>query len=246
MRQNTFADTASLLSDTSRAAMLLALLDGRAYTATELAHSANISAQAASFHLKRLVSANLLACVSRGRYRYFRLAGPDVARLLESLLALDQLAKPKTIGTSCPESLRDARACYNHIAGRAGVHLYQTLMQKGWLVFKGSQLVPTGGAQALLHGNPPRELGIHLHPVLEVAFSRGLRGLQRRLGILHQVPGFLAILRIAGHAALHLHDQLAPVDAEGPLKESRDRLLRGRTLGSAFPERTDAHEGATA
>lgn len=150
MRQNTFADTASLLSDTSRATMLLALLDGRAYTATELAHSADISAQAASFHLKRLVSANLLACVSRGRYRYFRLAGPDVARLLECLLAVDQLAKPKAIGTSCPESLRDARACYNHMAGRAGVHLYRTLLQKEWLVFKGSQLVPTGGAQELL------------------------------------------------------------------------------------------------
>ena len=149
MRQNTIADTASLLSDTSRATMLLALLDGRAYTAGELAHSANISAQAASFHLKRLVSANLLACVSRGRYRYFKLAGADVARLLECLLAVDQLAKPKTIGTSCPESLRNARACYNHVAGRAGVHLYQTLMQKEWLVFEGQQLVPTGGAQGL-------------------------------------------------------------------------------------------------
>jgi DNA-binding transcriptional ArsR family regulator len=149
-RQNTFADTASLLSDTSRATMLLALLDGRAYTATELAHSANISPQATSFHLKRLVSANLLDCVTRGRNRYFRLAGPEVARLLECLLAVDGIAKPKSIGTGCPESLRDARACYNHIAGRAGVHLYKTLMHKEWLAFKGSQLVLTGEAQVLL------------------------------------------------------------------------------------------------
>lgn len=161
-RQNTFAATASLLSDTSRATMLLALLDGRAYTAGELAHSANISAQAASFHLKRLVSANLLACVTRGRHRYFRLAGPDVARLLECLLAVDQIAKPKAIGTTCPESLRDARACYNHIAGRAGVHLYKALLQRQWLVFNGSQLILTGHAQQLLqeldlsgHGPPP-------------------------------------------------------------------------------------------
>lgn len=158
MRQNTFADTASLLSDASRATMLLALLDGRAYTAGELAHSANISPQAASFHLKRLVSAHLLACVTRGRYRYFRLAGPDVARLLECLLAVDQIAKPKAIGTSCPESLRDARACYNHIAGRAGVHLYGTLLQKGWLAFRGSQLVPTDEARDLL-----RELDLSGH-----------------------------------------------------------------------------------
>ena len=149
-RQSTFADTASLLSDTSRATMLLALLDGRAYTASELAHAANISAQAASFHLKRLVSANLLGCVTRGRYRYFRLAGPDVARLLECLLAVDQIANPKTIETSCPEPLRDARACYNHLAGRAGVHLYRNLMHKGWLTFEGSQLVLTADSQQLL------------------------------------------------------------------------------------------------
>ena len=149
-RQNTFANTASLLSDTSRATMLLALLDGRAYTATELAHSANISPQSTSFHLKRLVSAGLLECVSRGRYRYFRLAGPDVARLLEGLLAVDQIAQPKKIGTSCPDSLREARACYNHIAGRAGVHFYKALLHKEWLAFKGSQLILTAGAGELL------------------------------------------------------------------------------------------------
>ncbi|HEX5459239.1 MAG TPA: metalloregulator ArsR/SmtB family transcription factor [Steroidobacteraceae bacterium] len=149
-RHDALADTASLLADTSRATILLALLDGRAYTASELAHAANISAPAASFHLKRLVSANLLACVTRGRYRYFRIAGPDVARLLESLLAVDQIAKPRRLETSCPESLRNARACYNHIAGRAGVHMYATLIHKGWLVFGGAQLLLTSAAQELL------------------------------------------------------------------------------------------------
>lgn len=129
--------------------MLLALLDGRAYTATELAWSANISPQAASFHLKRLVRANLLACVSRGRHRYFRLAGPPVAELLECLLAFDRLASPRRIETSCPESLRDARACYNHIAGRAGVHWYRTFLQKGWLVLRGPQLALTAAARGL-------------------------------------------------------------------------------------------------
>lgn len=148
-RQRTFADTTSLLSDASRATMLLALLDGRAYTASELAQSADISPQAASFHLKRLLSANLLECVNRGRYRYFRLAGPDVAQLLECLLAVDQIAHPARIETSCPDSLRNARACYNHIAGRAGVHLYRALMRKEWLAFKGSQLALTAAAREL-------------------------------------------------------------------------------------------------
>lgn len=148
-RQRTFADTTSLLSDASRATMLLALLDGRAYTASELARSAAISPQAASFHLKRLVSANLLDCVNRGRYRYFRLAGPEVAQLLECLLAVDQIAHPRRIETSCPDSLRNARACYSHIAGRAGVHLYRTLLHKDWLAFKGPQLTLTAAAREL-------------------------------------------------------------------------------------------------
>ena len=145
-RQRTFADTTSLLSDASRATMLLALLDGRAYTASELAQSADISPQAASFHLKRLLSANLLECVNRGRYRYFRLAGPDVAQLLECLLAVDRIAHPRRIETSCPDALRNARACYSHIAGRAGVHLYRTLLRKEWLAFKGPQLTLTAAA----------------------------------------------------------------------------------------------------
>jgi DNA-binding transcriptional ArsR family regulator len=157
-RPRTFADTTSLLSDASRATMLLALLDGRAYTASELAWSANISPQAASFHLKRLLSANLLDCVNRGRYRYFRLAGPEVAQLLECLLAVDRIANPRRIETSCPDSLRDARACYNHMAGRAGVHLYRALLHKEWLAFKGSQLALTAAA-----GELTEELG----------FSRG-------------------------------------------------------------------------
>lgn len=149
-RQRTFADATSLLSDASRATMLLALLDGRAYTASELAQSANISPQAASFHLKRLVSANLLDCVSQGRHRYFRLAGADVAQLLECLLALDQIAHPRRIETSCPDSLRNARTCYNHIAGRAGVHLYRVLLRKEWVTFNGPLLALTAAARELM------------------------------------------------------------------------------------------------
>lgn len=148
--RDTLADTASLLSDSSRVTMLLTLLDGRAYTASELARCANISAQAASFHLKRLVSAHLLGCVSRGRFRYFRLAGPHVAELLEGLLAVDHVVNPANPRSTCPPSLQDARACYNHLAGRAGVQLYRGLTRKGWLVFEDSRLIPTAEAGGLL------------------------------------------------------------------------------------------------
>lgn len=148
--RGTLADTASLLGDASRVTMLMALLGGRAYTASELARSANISAQAASFHLKRLLTAHLVSCVNRGRYRYFRLAGPHVAELLEGLLAVDQLVNPGNPRSTCPPSLQDARACYNHLAGRAGVHLYRGLLRRGWLAFDGSQLIPTAEAGNLL------------------------------------------------------------------------------------------------
>lgn len=144
------ANTAGLLNDASRATMLLSLLDGRAYTASELAKSANVSPQTASFHLKRLMAANFLECVNRGRHRYFRLAGPEVAHILEGMLALNHIVAPRHIVSTCPESLRGARVCYNHLAGRLGVMLYRSLTSKGELVFDGSRLIPVPGAKGVL------------------------------------------------------------------------------------------------
>jgi DNA-binding transcriptional ArsR family regulator len=148
--ENTLANTAALFAENSRATILVALIDGRACTAGELARSANISPQTASFHLKRLACANLLECETRGKYRYFRLAGPEIAQLLEALLAVDQIAHPRKVAASRSETSRDARTCYDHLAGRAGVHLYQRLTHKGWLVFEGSQLVLTSDARELV------------------------------------------------------------------------------------------------
>ncbi|MGH8290628.1 MAG: ArsR/SmtB family transcription factor [Steroidobacteraceae bacterium] len=148
--ENTLANAASLLAEGSRATMLLALLDGRACSAGELARCANISPQAASFHLKRLACANLLECETRGKYRYFRLAGPEIAELLEALLAIDRIAQPRKLAASRSEASRDARTCYNHLAGRAGVHLYRRLTDKGWLAFEGSQLIFKSAARELM------------------------------------------------------------------------------------------------
>jgi DNA-binding transcriptional ArsR family regulator len=155
LTENTLADTASLIAESSRAAMLLALLDGRARTAGELARSANISPQTASFHLKRLACGNLLECEIRGRCRYFRLARPEIAQLLEGLLVVDQLAHPRGFPADRPEGPRDARSCYDHLAGRAGVHLYRRLTRRGWLAFEGSQLILTSDARELVE-----ELGL--------------------------------------------------------------------------------------
>ncbi|WP_425659460.1 ArsR/SmtB family transcription factor [Tenacibaculum ascidiaceicola] len=68
--------------------MLWNLLDGRAYTATELATSANISLQSASNHLKKLVSANILSVEKQGRHRYFKFTNEEVARVIESMASL--------------------------------------------------------------------------------------------------------------------------------------------------------------
>ncbi len=150
VHQHVLAGTASLLSDSSRATMLMTLLDGRTCAASELASSANVSPQTASAHLQKLVSARLVTCEAKGRFRYFRLRNAEVAQLLENLLALGRILNPRAPEATYPEPLRDARVCYNHLAGRAGVHLFRKLTGKGWLVFDGAHLSFSFEARGLL------------------------------------------------------------------------------------------------
>ncbi len=79
------AEVAALIGDPGRAAMLCALIDGRALTACELASVAGVTPQTASGHLGRLLSGDILSVVKQGRHRYFRIASTEVASLLESL-----------------------------------------------------------------------------------------------------------------------------------------------------------------
>ncbi len=82
------AEAASLIADPARAAMLMALVDGRALPAGELAYSAGVTAQTASAHLSRLLDGGLLVVEQEGRHRYYRLAGAEVAEALEKLAAI--------------------------------------------------------------------------------------------------------------------------------------------------------------
>jgi DNA-binding transcriptional ArsR family regulator len=122
---------AALIGDTARAGMLTALMGGQALTATELAQVANLTKQTASGHLAKLVEAELLAVEAQGRHRYFRLASPDVAELLESLAGLASRvgALPLQPGPRDP-ALRKARVCYDHLAGELGVRVYDGLVAK--------------------------------------------------------------------------------------------------------------------
>jgi DNA-binding transcriptional ArsR family regulator len=129
------ARVAALIGDPARAEILTALVAGRALTATELASVAGVTKQTVSAHLAKLVDARLLAVQAQGRHRYFRLAGRDVARLLESLMGVAFRTGAVRLVTGPREpALRKARVCYDHLAGELGVLAYDGLVARGWLV----------------------------------------------------------------------------------------------------------------
>ncbi|MEU5940480.1 winged helix-turn-helix domain-containing protein [Micromonospora sp. NPDC047548] len=130
------ADLAALLADDTRAGICLALLDGRAWTAGELARCAGVAASTASEHLTRLVRGGLLVEERQGRHRYLRLAGPAVAQLIEDLAGhappAQRPARSLRAATA-DAALAHARTCYDHLAGRLGVRLRDALLTCGLL-----------------------------------------------------------------------------------------------------------------
>ena len=120
------AATAAMLADPARAAMVLALMDGRSRCAKKLAVDAGVTPQTASAHLKKLVAANLLVSQTSGRMKYFSLAGAEVAQAVE---ALSEIGNPSL--RPAAQDLRFARCCYDHLAGQLGVSVTERLMQPG-------------------------------------------------------------------------------------------------------------------
>jgi DNA-binding transcriptional ArsR family regulator len=152
---------AVLIAEPARAAMLDALMSGRALAAGELAHLAGVSRPTASEHLHRMLDGGLVDVVSAGRHRYYRLAGPQVAEALE---ALAHLGPPKPVRTlrqsNTARALAYARTCYDHLAGTCGVALLDTLLAEGWLAdADGGYGVTTTGERELV------ALGIDLDAV---------------------------------------------------------------------------------
>jgi DNA-binding transcriptional ArsR family regulator len=125
-----------LVGDPSRATMLEALMDGRAWTGRELAHFAHVSPSTASSHLQRLVNGQLLSVVAQGRNRYYRIASPYIAHALESLMALAP-GRPARHPSErrVASDLAAARFCYDHLAGRLGVRLADALVARGAITF---------------------------------------------------------------------------------------------------------------
>jgi DNA-binding transcriptional ArsR family regulator len=126
---------AGLLCEPTRARMLWNLLDGRAYTATELAVAADVSTTSASNHLAKLLEADLLKVENQGRHRYYSFATSEVAYVVESLA---NLAKDGSLERSQPtvsnsNGIKYCRTCYDHLAGFVGVTIVDAFEQKGFL-----------------------------------------------------------------------------------------------------------------
>ncbi|WP_342556754.1 helix-turn-helix domain-containing protein [Lysinibacillus sp. FSL P4-0201] len=138
------AEIAALLGETSRATILASMMDGRFHTASELAYMAAIKPQTASFHLAKLVEGKLIKVEKQGRHRYFQLAGEDIAQLLESFLAISPPPEVRSLKQSSQiKLLQDARTCYDHLAGKLGVQLTESMLKAGYLTLEGKQFVLT-------------------------------------------------------------------------------------------------------
>jgi DNA-binding transcriptional ArsR family regulator len=128
------ARVAAMFADPSRARVLMALGDGRSLPASVLAAEAGISAQAASAHLSKLLAEGLLSMERSGRHRYYSLAGPSVSTALESLAALAPVRPVTSLRQGTRASrLRQARLCYDHLAGGLGVAVTEGLVRRGAL-----------------------------------------------------------------------------------------------------------------
>lgn len=138
------AGVAALLGETSRATILASLMDGRLHTASELAYMAAIKPQTASFHLAKLVEGKLVSVEKQGRHRYFQLANEEIAQFIESFLAISPLPEVRSLKQSSQvKLLQEARTCYDHLAGKLGVALTDSMLDAGYLKKEAKTFVVT-------------------------------------------------------------------------------------------------------
>lgn len=160
-----FARIAVMMGDPTRARMLAHLLGSEHATATELAHASGVTPQTASAHLAKLVDSELIAIRAQGRHRYFRLADADIAHALEALSLIAE--RDATLGPA-PDKwsrgayrpLREARTCHGHLAGRLGVALHDSLLERRAVAFERNAFRITGDGRIEL-----RALGLDVDVV---------------------------------------------------------------------------------
>jgi DNA-binding transcriptional ArsR family regulator len=161
---NQIAEIGAVIGEPARAAMLSALLDGRALTAAELAQVSRITPQTASGHLARLTAAGLLAMERQGRHRYHRLASPKIAQMLEGIMEIAVARETSRLPTTGPRdaTMRFARTCYDHLAGTLGVAITDALVTRDVIVFEGEGGLVTADGEDFLRAReiilPSREM----------------------------------------------------------------------------------------
>lgn len=208
-------EVARALADPSRAAMLDALLDGRAHAIGALARRARVAPATASSHLAALHAAGLVAVERAGRERRVCLASAEVAEVLERLAALATLATgsaPRAAGSLARGPMRFARTCYDHLAGVLGVAVAHGLVARGWLHDTGDSLEP---APALFGW-----LAAHGHPV---AVGAAHRPLSRAC-----LDGSERVAHVAGRIGAAVHAVFAARRWVAPIRDSRALRLTAR------------------
>src|SRR2546421_9561686 len=151
---------AALIGNPANANMLMALMAGPALTATELAQEAGLVLSTVSGHLAKLENAGLVAVERQGRHRYFRLADADVAGALEGLIPLAARAGHTRIrtGPRDPE-LRQARSCYDHLAGDLAVRMFDRFVERRLLAPRGGGVGGAGGGKRVFS-----QAGLDIYP----------------------------------------------------------------------------------
>ena len=142
------ARIASLVGDPARANMLSALMGGTALTASELALEAGVSLPTASSHLSKLMEGGLLTLASQGRHRYYGLAGPQVAGMIEAITGVAASVGPQRVRPGPRDAaMRVARVCYDHLAGEQAVAMLDRLVEKE-IILRNDQEIRLGPSAA--------------------------------------------------------------------------------------------------
>jgi DNA-binding transcriptional ArsR family regulator len=135
------ARIAALVGDPARANMLTALMGGAALTASELALEAGVSLPTASSHLAKLSEGGLLAMASQGRHRYFSLSGPQIAGMLEAIMGVAATVGPRRARPGPKdEAMREARICYDHLAGAQAVRMFDRFVAERIIIPNGESV----------------------------------------------------------------------------------------------------------
>ncbi len=204
------ARVAALIGEPARANMLAALMRGGALTLSELAAEAGVGLPTASSHAARLADGGLIRARPSGRHRYMELASPSVAALLEQLMELSSGSVSRHRPGPSDPALREARVCYDHLAGERGVQLYDSLVARRFLAHgtDGLTLSPAGHAHMLAFGLAPEALAPGRPPLCRecLDWSQRRSHLAGRLGraLLTAMEGRHWLRRVEGSRAVSL------------------------------------------